>query len=214
MPFLKSIEVECGAKIYLWGVTEDSEALQILCDESGVEYTEEELDMPEHRLAEILATRLLLNHIFGADIRLLHHENGAPYIVGEDYISISHTKGCIAIAVYEYDMVGVDIEVVNSRVLRIKDKFLNDSEKLFIATDDIQRTLMAWCAKEALFKAIPENGIDFRENLLLEPFDIVTVDAPISFNANFLKGDSDDKYQLWSYKYENYIIIFTTLSNG
>lgn len=213
MPFVKSITVECGTEIYLWSVTEDAEELQIICDECGVEYSEEELDMPEHRLIEILAARLLLYNIYGEYIRILHHESGAPYIVGEDYISISHTKGAVAVAVSENGLIGIDIEGISARVLRIKDKFLNETERGFIAGDDIKHTMVAWCAKEALFKAIPEGGIDFRENLLLDNFQLTDSDTPTTFNAKFIKDDTDDAYRLYCYKYENYLILFAALSN-
>lgn len=208
MPAVKSIEVDGGdATIHIWSVTEDSEELQILCDECGVEYSEQELDLPEHRLVEILATRLLIHSIYGENVRILHHENGAPYIVDGDYISVSHTKGAVVIAVSQRGFVGVDIESISPRVLRIKDKFINEGEREFIAEDDVPHVLMAWCAKEALFKAIPDSGIDFRENLLLERF---TKDDT-RFNARFVKGETDDRYQLHSYKHENYIIIFAEL---
>ncbi|MEG0701529.1 MAG: 4'-phosphopantetheinyl transferase superfamily protein, partial [Muribaculaceae bacterium] len=56
------------------------------------------------------------------------------------------------------------------RVIKVRNKFLNDHEKQWILEDDVTANLIAWTAKEALFKIIPENEIDFKEHLQLESF--------------------------------------------
>lgn len=212
MPYVSKIEVSDNCAIYIWRVVEDTTQLLSLCEVAGVAISAEDRGRPANRLCEILATRLLLFNIFGGDVSLAHRECGAPYIEDEDCaISISHTKGAVVVAISKSDIIGVDIEYMNERVIRIKDKFLNDAEKSFIAADDTVGTLVAWTAKEAIFKAVPECGIDFRGNLLLSKFSDSDLGI-IRFDAKFVKGEISIDYSLTTYRYEDFMVTLAVES--
>lgn len=108
-----------------------------------------------------------------------HYESGAPYLEGEQKrISVSNTKGLLVVASLpktpEAEMsifsprtaLGVDAERTDrEQVLSIRDKFLSEEEKQFIPANDLQANLLAWTAKEALFKAALASGVDWRKQL-------------------------------------------------
>jgi len=120
----------------------------------------------ENRKQEFLQIRALRNKSIG-EIEIDYTESGKPYLVNsKEYISISHSQNFIGILKAPFD-VGLDIEEINERIIKIKNRFLNEKElKLFDSS--IENLTIAWTLKEALFKLNTRNGIDFRKELLIE----------------------------------------------
>ena len=71
----------------------------------------------------------------------------APRVEGHQ-ISISHTRGFLAILLSRSRRVGVDIEYRSDRIRRIASRFLRPDESAG-STDDL---LTCWCVKEAVYK--------------------------------------------------------------
>jgi phosphopantetheinyl transferase (holo-ACP synthase) len=120
----------------------------------------------ENRKQEFLQIRALRNKSIG-EIEIDYTESGKPFLVNsKEYISISHSQNFIGILKAPFD-VGLDIEEINERIIKIKNRFLNEKElKLFDSS--IENLTIAWTLKEALFKLNTRNGIDFRKELLIE----------------------------------------------
>ncbi len=142
-----------GVTVWLWRLTESERELVGLWErlQSGEA-------LPAARSAarrcEWLAERLLIATAVGKDARLLHKPSGAPYLEPPvPGFSISHTRGMVAIAVSDNGPVGVDVERVSNRVLRVRERFLSPEELALIADDDVTANIVAWTAKEAMFKA-------------------------------------------------------------
>jgi len=116
------------------------------------------------REAEKKGELRLLTLMLGYTPIISHNSDGKPFIEGYN-ISISHTKGYVAIIISRFFEVGVDIEYPADRVLRIASRFLRDDEPF----NDIDSCLTAWCAKEAVYnrirrgslKTVIENGTKF-----------------------------------------------------
>lgn len=90
---------------------------------------------------------------------------------GQGHISLSHTMG-FASAIYHQNLpVGIDMDVVREKILRIGPRFLAPSELDFLEKDPLHYT-MAWSAKESIFKCQGKRGVSFRENIVLQSFDI------------------------------------------
>ena len=88
---------------------------------------------------------------------------------GYGFVSLTHTKG-IAAAIFNKDMpVGIDLDFVREKVVRLGPKFLDSSEINFLNNDPVLYTI-AWSAKESIFKCQGKRGISLRRNILLEPF--------------------------------------------
>lgn len=119
-----------------------------------------------------LTADAMVRELFGA-----HHierlSSGAPYIVDADgkpmatSISISHTDSYVAIMDCS-EPCGVDIELMDRRVEHLSLRFACEGELAVCRTIfPANPALMVWCAKEALYKVLGREGVDFRRDLSL-----------------------------------------------
>ncbi|TVP45499.1 MAG: 4'-phosphopantetheinyl transferase superfamily protein [Mongoliibacter sp.] len=99
-------------------------------------------------------------------------ENGKSHPMdGYGYVSLSHTKG-IAAAIFHKDMpVGVDLDYIREKVVRLGPKFLDKTEMDFLGNNPELYTT-AWSAKESIFKCQGKRGVSLKNNIMLEPFSL------------------------------------------
>ncbi|MBF1384464.1 4'-phosphopantetheinyl transferase superfamily protein [Prevotella aurantiaca] len=116
------------------------------------------LEIENGRDAEIQGELQLLKLMLGYDVVLNHNEVGKPLIDGYN-ISISHTKGFVAILLSKEFEVGIDIEYTSDRIKKIKKRFLRNDE-IYTTTNEL---LITWCAKEAAYKLFSEEKLAFQE---------------------------------------------------
>lgn len=164
-----------GTRVLVWHLDEDAQHLLALCQEGGIAI-DDLLGLPEKRQREKAAERLLLYHAMGCPVTLSHDRQGAPSLQGITMnVSITHTPRLVAVALNEQQDIGLDAEQMDRRqVLRVRDKFLNDREKQFIAVDDLSAHVLAWTAKEAIIKAERDSSLDWTDGITLEPFVVNT----------------------------------------
>ena len=90
---------------------------------------------------------------------------------GFGYVSLTHTKG-LAAAIFHKEMpVGIDLDYVREKVVRLGPKFLDETEMGFLGTDPLLNTI-AWSAKESIFKCQGKKGISLKHNIRLSPFSL------------------------------------------
>jgi len=110
------------------------------------------------RAIEIQGTSELAAEIFGPDIKIRHTASGRPFIEGyAGDISVSHGAGMVLLAVNPHSNVGIDIEQSRALLSRVASRFLSKEE--LQAHSDSRSLLLAWTAKEAVFKAADRTGI-------------------------------------------------------
>lgn len=150
---------------------EEVSRLLTLCREKEIP-VEDLMELPVKRQRENAAERLLLCRAFGRPVTLCHDKQGAPFVDGMAVnISITHTQRLVALAVDDNQVIGIDAELADRlQVLKVRDKFLNDREKQFIAEDDLAAHIVAWTAKEAIIKAERNSALDWTDGICLEPF--------------------------------------------
>jgi 4'-phosphopantetheinyl transferase EntD len=129
--------------------------------------------MSEHRRREWLAVRVLLKQTLGEEKEIRYTALGKPYLADNSYfISISHTKGYVAIAVNKEHPVGVDIEYRSPRVEKIRSRFMSAEEENHLSTTNPSlHLLLHWSAKETLYKILEDIHVDFQAHLHIEPFE-------------------------------------------
>lgn len=159
-----------GWRISIWHVTETvDELLAMLPDEDVVRQEAEHRFRAPGRILEWVAVRVLLFTMLDRQVPILYHSNGAPYL--PDYerldISISHTKGYVAVAVAEGAGIGIDIEQTGARVERVAPRFVRSDEE----AETLTKKLLHWSAKETAFKALQRDKVDFLKHLRVLPFD-------------------------------------------
>lgn len=133
-------------------------------------------------------------------------EHGKSQVMkGNGFVSLSHTEG-LAGAIFHRDTpVGIDLDFIREKILKIGFRFLDGSELDFLEKDPLHYT-MAWSAKESIFKCQGKRGVSFRENILLEPF---------ATDATIIKGKirgtdfADHHYQVQVRVISNVVLTYT-----
>lgn len=185
MPLQQHISFSDGTVLYFWNVTETENELDTQCRAAGIDTTPVQHYRSARRRTEVLVEWLMIYHALGADVSLQHDEKGAPIAVGErpmPQLSISHTTGLVCLACNPHHPIGIDVERHSERILRVRSRFLHDDEMAAISPDDITANLIAWTAKEALYKVGGNTRTNFAGDIRLQHFD-TTQDALISFSA-------------------------------
>ena len=126
----------------------------------------------DSRKQEWLAIRVLLKALCGEEKEIAYCPSGKPYLKdGSGFISISHTRGYVAVALHPSVEVGVDIEKYGEKVKRVASRFIRPDEEVSISRgDEIYGLLLHWSAKETMFKLMGEEGVDFLQHLHILPF--------------------------------------------
>ena len=164
MPFFYQQNINETRHLAIWSITEP------------ISFFETEVKLAvdiqnEERKLQHLAVRLLFKLMMPeADLnKMMMADNGKPYLQGVPFhFSFSHCKGYAAVAVSDTDPIGIDIEIIHSRILKVAHKFLNEAEKELIAAlpeiEQLQQTAFFWAAKEAMYKQNEQLGIDFAKD--------------------------------------------------
>lgn len=158
-------EEHCDAfSLGVWHMTESETELERL---SGCK-APDHLTSPA-RKREYLAIRALAVAMGIKPGRIGYLPSGKPFLIEDERsISLSHTKNYAALLVASDPRIGIDIEQRTERVNRVRHKFMHPSEEEALSAGSLDETtglLMHWCAKEAVFKAVPEENIDFAHEI-------------------------------------------------
>lgn len=111
-----------------------------------------------------------------------HFASGAPFLYNADEkISISHTDRMLVVATIpvpedanlsEFDprhFIGVDTERADrEKVLSLRERFLTADELALIPENDLEANIIAWTAKEAMYKAALTPGINWHNDLIIK----------------------------------------------
>jgi len=161
-----------GAIIACWKVEESVEELLLMLG-NDKELTQQIAQFgSEKRKLEFLATRVLLNVVLDDEKKIAYFPSGAPYLTDKSFnISIAHTGIYVTIILHPTKKVGIDIEKISDKAVRVKHKFLSEDEINFVENSSEKTHLtLLWCAKEALYKIIDNEIIDFVADLRVVPF--------------------------------------------
>ena len=118
------------------------------------------------RKREFVATRILRHELFGFE-HIHYDQVGAPFIEGEGFISISHSKNIVGIGMCKDFKIGLDIEPIHDKILNIKHKFLSLDEIEKLDCDSTTELTKVWSGKESMYKISGTKGINFRTELSL-----------------------------------------------
>ncbi|MCR6638446.1 MAG: 4'-phosphopantetheinyl transferase superfamily protein [Sporocytophaga sp.] len=123
---------------------------------------------------EWLATRILLEKLCtfsGIQFHDVHKDAlGKPFLVPYNAeISLSHSKSMCCAILNKSGKVGIDIELSSEKIIRVKDKFLSETE-LAEAGDNLDVLSAYWCVKEAVYKMFSDLKLNFKESIRIKPF--------------------------------------------
>jgi phosphopantetheinyl transferase len=170
----------------IWKIDEDEAQLLKL---SGMVESPARINLV--RRQEYLAVRAMASTMGIKPEAIAYLPSGKPYLTGNSLtISISHTKKYVAVLLSSHAFVGVDIEHRSERIHKVRHKFMHSDEEnnLRQINNPISETdglLLHWCAKESLFKAVPEEGVDFAQELRIS--DLSYLESSGRFKGIFLR---------------------------
>ena len=203
-------ELENGATIYVWDITESEEDLLNLTSIPSEELEDLNLIKNASRRKEKLAVRALLNEIFDDRVYLGHHDNGKPYLQNQlTEISITHSERFVAIITHPFEDVGIDIESLDRDFSAVEKKVLSEEEIDDLSDSERKRDMQLpiyWCAKEAIYKRMSILGVDFAEQMEVERFN-PRKDGELE--ATFIHKDGTElDFELEYMIFDNHIMVW------
>jgi len=192
----------------VWKIEEDVDALLELVSRDNDETKKLKNFSSTSRKLEFLSVRALLAELLGKDAKIVYNKNNKPFLKdGSYFISISHSHKLTALLLSTNEKVGIDLEYMSSNISAIAFKFLNRREKVAKEQEEKRYHLyIHWCAKEALYKICDKEGINFKKNITIEPFQVK--------DSGEIKGlvrtkKINESFELFYSKYDNYAIVWT-----
>jgi 4'-phosphopantetheinyl transferase len=153
----------------LWKITEEIEELLHLSNLSAPDMEKWSAIKAIQRKKEWLATRVLLNELTGQHIQIRYFADGRPFLENHaSNISISHTKGYAAVLLHNKEIPGIDIELDSRSAEKVAERILSPEELDACRENEgysNKKLLIHWCAKEAIFKIVPENGVSYLKQI-------------------------------------------------
>lgn len=165
-------EIDKDVRLGVWEMEENLNYEQF----ASLSFYDRLMSLSENRRKETASVYSLLFAMTGNRNLVIGHEpSGKPYVEGYK-IGISHTKGFVSVILSTSCDVAMDIEYINTRVLRIADRFLREDEKpnaLRFAKEKDEKghqdivpnvipTLLFWCAKETIYKLYSDERLTFQ----------------------------------------------------
>mgnify|MGYP005679938689 FL=1 len=203
MPFLKEFIINEKTKIKLWKV--------ILGELNPKKLNNEEIKLFKLKKSNLLKEQFLairkILALENSDYIITYDLDGKPSLNSELNISISHSHEIAALVIFNNRKTGLDVQLKESKILNIQNKFLNKFEKLNIGSDpSIDILTMIWTSKESIYKAIGLKGISFSENIKI---DRVTVKDKIG-KGYYINGAEKVKFDLRFFYLDEYIVCYAS----
>ena len=203
MPFLKEFIINEKTKIKLWKVK--------IGELSPKELNNEEKKLFKLKKSNVLkeqflATRKILE-LENNDYIITYNTDGKPFLNAENNISISHSHEIAVLALSNNRKIGLDVQLKESKILNIQNKFLNKFEKLNIEDDpSIDILTMIWTSKESIYKAIGLKGISFSKNIKIDK----VIEKDKTGKGYYINGTEKVKFDLKFFYLDEYIVCYAS----
>lgn len=174
MPLIQEKKFCDGIEVSLWHITETYQTLLELLSPSPEDFAVIQSFKHPGRQKQWLGTRLLIKTMTGQnDLRICYDANGKPYLPSDCCnISLSHSGIWAAAACSKRYRVGIDVEQIRPRILKVKERFLREDELMAVSEPfQLEKLHIYWGGKEALFKIFGSPAIDFRTDIFIHSFD-------------------------------------------
>ena len=169
MPLSKVEPIGNPANWALWNIEESIEELwQMLNPTSEAQIEYQQIHHHQKKL-EWLASRLVIRHLvkhMGRSFYGIYKDAfGKPHLKKTPlHISIAHCFPLAVGAIHQHHSIGIDIERPRQKLLRIRDRFLNEKEAEEVGMD-LEKLCKFWTAKEVLYKIYGRKKLIFKENM-------------------------------------------------
>lgn len=204
MPLYKKILHDSETTIYIWKISETLDKL--LSDVNLNQHSQNRFNNMKSELHQrgFLSVRKLLQLANYSDFDLYYDTSGKPHLTDQKYISISHSHFMSAIIISN-NPVGIDIEILKDKVLKIAPKFM-DARLLdqLSEEDKIKKASTIWGIKETVFKIMNQTGISFFEHIFEDNFHLIDKKT----KANLVFNGETTNFEIFFDEIENYILVW------
>jgi phosphopantetheinyl transferase len=128
-----------------------------------------------HKRLQHLAGRLLLKEMYpDFPVELIQvADTRKPFLENEPFhFSISHCGDYAAAMVSKTHRVGVDVELLNTKIEQVKHKFAENKEleifNIQYSINNIQSLTLCWSVKESVFKWWGIGEVDFKKDIVVQ----------------------------------------------
>ena len=192
----------------IWKILEDEQSLlnQVIDYES----ISDTITHPEKRL-EFIAGRVLARNLVEALGRpfegVVKDVYGKPFYKQNTFqLSLSHSYPYVAALTDINQSVGIDLEQIKKKLLKIGPRVLHPSEQHDAGNDEIKHCIY-WCAKEALVKIHGKKDLVFSEHLLVHPFKLEK-EGPLT--GKIIIDEIETSIPMQYFVYDNFVVVFNT----
>jgi len=198
------------AEISVWQITETEQELIDLSSVPTDEMEEISIMRNESQRKQRLAVRALLNEVFEEKMYLSHHDNGKPYLENcITNISITHTDKYVAIITHDEDDLGIDVESLDRDFSAVEKKALSEDEIDDLDDDKDEKNeqlAIYWCAKEAIYKRMSQNRVDYAEQIEVEKFNVKDEGE---LEATFIHKDGhEEEFELGYMTFDRHVLVW------
>ncbi len=118
------------------------------------------------------------------------------------HISYAHTQGVAVAILHKYKRVGIDVELVTDKPLRLAERFAAQEEEKFLESE--RGATLLWCAKEAMYKWYGKKQLIFKQDLLLREketslYGLVTEIHSVRVYPVFMSTQAADICLVWTF---------------
>jgi phosphopantetheinyl transferase len=207
MPELRRKTIGRDTVCAIWHITENTDELLSAISLDTAEEGIYNAFVAESRKKQWLAYRLLVRELLKPEKACLDYDpSGKPVFRHQNlHLSVTHTADLAAVIISRTSNVGIDIEMVRPRIMKVTDKFISPEEmKSIVPGNELEQFTLAWCAKEALYKLYGKRNLDFREDIRLA----LPAAAGMEFDATVSNGDKQSSYHLASERNDDCILVY------
>lgn len=200
--------VEENATLGLWEITETVDELLEILNFDPFIIQDISLFASEKRKLEYLAARVLLQEVLGEKKTITYTKNGKPYLVDKSHqISITHTGKYVAIILHPTYRVGIDVEKISDKVVRVQSKFLSEAERSAVDMTTTKTHLaLLWSAKEALYKILEQEEVAYTKHLTIKPFKPYLMGT---MEAQETRTPAAETFQLTYHVFPEFVLVWT-----
>ncbi|WP_421872400.1 4'-phosphopantetheinyl transferase family protein [Marinoscillum sp.] len=200
MPLLLSKQIGPCAAYAVWNIQETNQALLKMIDEPVPD------TMNPTRLAEWIVGRILVKSLcgqFGIEYKGIEKlDTGKPHLIGSSMeISISHSFPMAAAMIHKESSCGIDLERMRSKLIRIQDKFVNESEHNYLG--DLQKLCAIWCGKEVLYKIYGRKKLSMRDETFIE------FESDDVMNGTIRKDNKESRHRIHYEAVKDYYLAYS-----
>ena len=208
MPLIRKETIDQHTILCVWRCSESIEELQpkAVLDDEDLERLNGFLNLK--RRIHFLTVRIMCKEVTGSS-KILYNQEGKPTLDQKDcQISISHSHDFVAVLFGDTSKIGIDIQRIDPKVLRIQDRFMNPHEKQLIEVNNIEQLTIFWSAKESIYKIHGDPSVFFLQHIEIhvdQGFQSPNLTARI--NHQLYSEIHHLKFEIL----ENYVLVYTVV---